>query len=177
MTGLPDSNKGRDEDYLVITGNWQNLLYSCSLIPGIPGFCCFIELPSFLLLLFLFLSFFFFFPNYLFLSSSFLDKDFTKKEVAFVERKAIEHLLKRPCFVDSTGRPRSASVLLNYVPTYNSFQKGPVVKDLRQIEMTVSRPGKDQDDIIQAVPLTKKKGVQVPFLVTPLSDSQFVPST
>uniref|UniRef100_A0A2N9G7V4 Uncharacterized protein n=1 Tax=Fagus sylvatica TaxID=28930 RepID=A0A2N9G7V4_FAGSY len=141
VTGLPDSSKGRDEDFLVITGNWQNPLFSCPLILGIP------------------------------------DKDFTKKEVAFVERKAVEHLLKRPCFVDSAGRPRSASVLLDYVPTYNSFQKGPVVKDLRQIEVTVSRPGKDQEDIILAVPLTKKKGVHVPYLVTPLSDPHFVPST
>ena len=113
----------------------------------------------------------------MFLSPSFLDRDFSKKEVAFEERKAVEHLLKRPCFVDSAGHPRSAFVLLDYVPTYNSFQKGPVVKDLRQIEVTVSWPGKDQEDIIQAVPLTKKKGVQVPYLVTPLSYSQFVPST
>ena len=61
--------------------------------------------------------------------------------------------------------------------TYNSFQKGPVVKDLRQIEVTVSWPGKDQEDIIQAVPLTKKKGVQIPYLVTPLSNPHFVSST
>ena len=43
--------------------------------------------------------------------------------------------------------------------------------------MTVSHPGKDQEDIIQAVPLTKKKGVQIPHLVTPLSDPHFIPST
>ena len=41
----------------------------------------------------------------------------------------------------------------------------------------MSRPGKDQEDIIQAVPLTKIKGVQIPHLVTPLSDPHFVPST
>ena len=119
------------------------------------------ELPSFFFFFFFFsfLFFFFFCSNYLFLSPSFLDRDFSKKEVAFEERKAVEHLLKRPCFVDSAGHPRSAFVLLDYVPTHNSFQKGPVVKDLRQIEVTVSWPGKDQEDIIQAVPLTKKKGV------------------
>ena len=38
VTGLPDSSKGRD-DYLVITGNWQNPLISCPLTPGEPGFC------------------------------------------------------------------------------------------------------------------------------------------
>jgi hypothetical protein len=99
------------------------------------------------------------------------------KDVAFVERKAVEHLLTRLCFIDSGGRPRSAPILLDYVPTYKSFQKGPVVKDRRQVEVTVSRPGRDQEDIIQAVPLTKKKGIQIPHLVTPLSDPHFVPST
>jgi hypothetical protein len=38
VTGLPDSSKGRDEDFLVITGNWQNPHISCLLIPGEPGF-------------------------------------------------------------------------------------------------------------------------------------------
>ena len=64
---------------------------------------------------------FFFFPNCLLLSSSFSDKDFIAKDVAFVERKTIEHLLKRPCFIDSTRRPRLAPILLDYVPTYKSF--------------------------------------------------------
>ena len=79
------------------------------------------------------------------LSSLFSDKDFTKKEVAFVERKAVEHLLKRPCFIDKAERPRSAPILLDYEPTYKSFQKGPVVKDRRQAQVTVSHPGKDQE--------------------------------
>jgi hypothetical protein len=43
----------------------------------------------------------------------------------------VEYLLKRPCFIDSGGRPRSVPILLNYVSTYKSFQKGPTVKDLR----------------------------------------------
>ncbi len=111
------------------------------------------------------------------LSSSFSNKDFTAKDVAFVERKTVEHLLKRPCFIDSAGRPCLVPILLDYVPTYKSFQKGPVVKDCRQIEVTVSWPGKDQEDIIQVVPLTKNRGVQIPHLVTPLSDPHFVPST
>ena len=38
VTGLPDSNKGRDEDFLVFTGNWQNLHINCPLRPGVPGF-------------------------------------------------------------------------------------------------------------------------------------------
>jgi hypothetical protein len=39
VTRLQDSSKGRDEDYLVITRNWQNPIISCPLIPGEPGFC------------------------------------------------------------------------------------------------------------------------------------------
>jgi hypothetical protein len=97
--------------------------------------------------------------------------------VDFVERKTVEHLLKRPCFIDSSGRPRSAPILLDYVPSYKSFQKGPTVKDLRQVGVTVSRPGRDQEEIIQAVPLTARRGVQIPQLVTPLIDPNFVPST
>ena len=123
VTGLPDSSKGWDEDFLVITENWQNPLISCPLIPGVPGFCRFIKLSSYL--------FFFFCPNCLLLSSSLSDKDFIAKDVAFVERKTVEHLLKRPCFIDSTRRPRLAPILLEYVPTYKSFQKGLVVKDCR----------------------------------------------
>ena len=39
VTGLSDSSKGLDEDFLVITRNWQNLSLSCPLLPGVPGFC------------------------------------------------------------------------------------------------------------------------------------------
>ncbi len=48
VTGLSDSSKGRNEDFLVITGNWQNPHISCSLILGEPGFRCFTH-PLFLL--------------------------------------------------------------------------------------------------------------------------------
>ena len=41
VTGLPDSSKGRDEDFLVFTGNWQNPHINCPLRPGVPGFNCF----------------------------------------------------------------------------------------------------------------------------------------
>jgi hypothetical protein len=55
VTGLPDSSKGRDEDFLVITGNWQNLLIICHLIPREPGFRRFIHpLFSFCLIIFLY---------------------------------------------------------------------------------------------------------------------------
>jgi hypothetical protein len=76
-----------------------------------------------------------------------------------VERRTVEHLLQKPCFIDLGGRPRAASVLLDYVPSYKSFQKGPVVKHFRQEKVTVVRPGRDQEDIIQAVPVTARKGV------------------
>ena len=67
VTGLLDSSKGRDKDFLVITGNWKNPFLSCPLILGVPGFCRFIKLPSFFFSSFLtffhsffsFLSFFF----------------------------------------------------------------------------------------------------------------------
>jgi hypothetical protein len=168
VTGLPDSSKGRDEDFLVFTGNWQNPHFHCTLAPGIPGLHCSIKL---------FFSFCFFCVLTFALSSPFSDKDFTAINLSLVERRTVEHLLQKPCFIDSAGRPRSASFLLGYVPTYQSFQKGPTVKDRRQTEVTVSRPGIEQEDIIQAVPLTRKKGVQIPHLVNPLFDSNFVPST
>ena len=106
----------------------------------------------------------------------FSDKEFTAKKVELVKRKTVEHLLTKPCFIDSGGRPRAASILLNYVPSYKSFQKGPTVKHFRQKEITVVHPGKDQEDIIQAVPVTARRGVQVPQLVPPLSNPEFVPS-
>ena len=93
----------------------------------------------------------------------------------FVERKTIEHLLERPCFIDSGRHPRSAPILLGYKPSYKSFQKGPTVKDSRQAEVTVSRPGQDQEDIIEAVPVTVTREVQIPQLVTPFTDPNFVP--
>jgi hypothetical protein len=96
--------------------------------------------------------------------------------VEFVERKTVEHLLKRPCFIDSGRRPHSAPILLGYEPSYKSFQSGSIVKDSRQAEVTVSLPGRDQEEIIQVVPLTARKEVQVHRLVTPLKDPNFVPS-
>jgi hypothetical protein len=108
--------------------------------------------------------------------SLFSDKEFTAKKVELVERKTVEHLLTKPCFIDLGGRPRAASILLDYVPSYKSFQKGPTVKHFRHEEVTVVRPGKDQEDIIQAVPVTARRGVQVPQLVPPLSNPEFVPS-
>jgi hypothetical protein len=178
VTGLPDSSKGRDEDFLVITGNWQNPHVNCPLTPGVPGFGCFIYLlriaflilfPLHWLSFFLFFFFFFFF-------FFFLDKKFTGKKIEFVETKMVEHLLKKPCFIDSGGRPCAASILLEYEPSYNSFLKGPTVKHFRQEEITVVHPGKDQEEIIQAVPVTARRGVQVPQLVPPLTDPNFVPS-
>uniref|UniRef100_A0A2N9FM66 Uncharacterized protein n=1 Tax=Fagus sylvatica TaxID=28930 RepID=A0A2N9FM66_FAGSY len=140
VTGFLDSSKGRGEDFLVFTGNWQNPHINCPLKLGVPN------------------------------------KEFTTKRVELVERKTVEHLLKRPCFIDSGGRPRAASVLLDYVPSYKSFQRGPIVKNFGQAEVIVSRPRRSQEEIIEAVPLTAKKGVQVPRLVTPLSNPEFVPS-
>ena len=105
------------------------------------------------------------------------DKEFTAKKVEFVERKTVKHLLRRPCFIDSSRRPHSAPILLGYEPSYKSFQNGPTVKDSRQAKVTVSRSGRDQEEIIQAVPLTARREVQVPQLVTPLADPNFVPST
>ena len=93
-----------------------------------------------------------------------------------MERKTVEHLLKKPCFIDSSGRPRTASILLEYEPFYKSFQKGPIVKNFRQEEVTVARPRKGQEEIIQAVPVTARRGVQVPQLVAPLIDPDFIPS-
>jgi hypothetical protein len=46
VTGLPDSSKSRDEDFLVITGNWQNPYISYPLVPGVPSFHRFICLLS-----------------------------------------------------------------------------------------------------------------------------------
>uniref|UniRef100_A0A2N9HAA3 Uncharacterized protein n=1 Tax=Fagus sylvatica TaxID=28930 RepID=A0A2N9HAA3_FAGSY len=89
------------------------------------------------------------------------DKDFTAKKIEFVERRMVKHLLKRPCSIDSDGHPRAASILLEYEPSYKSFQKGPIVKNFGQAEVTVSRPGRSQEEIIQAVPVTARKGVQV----------------
>jgi hypothetical protein len=58
VTGLPDSSKGRNEDFLVFTGNWQNPHFHCTLSPGIPGLRCSIKLFfSFLILCFLFCFF------------------------------------------------------------------------------------------------------------------------
>jgi hypothetical protein len=108
--------------------------------------------------------------------SLFSDKEFTAKKVEFVERKTVEHLLAKSCFIDSGGRPCAASILLDYVPSYKSFQKGPTVKHFRQEEVSVVRPGKDQEEIIQVVLVTARRGVQVPQLVPPLSDPGFVPS-
>jgi hypothetical protein len=106
----------------------------------------------------------------------FLDKEFTAKKIEFVERRTVEYLLKRPCFIDSGGRPRAASILLEYEPSYKSFQKGSIVKNFGQAEVTVARLGRSQKEIIQAVPVTARKEVQVPQLVTPLIEPDFIPS-
>uniref|UniRef100_A0A2N9FZB0 Uncharacterized protein n=1 Tax=Fagus sylvatica TaxID=28930 RepID=A0A2N9FZB0_FAGSY len=71
------------------------------------------------------------------------DKEFTAKKVEFVERRMVEHLLKKPCFIDSGGRPRAASILLEFEPSYKFFQKGLIVKNFGQAEVTVSQPGKE----------------------------------
>jgi hypothetical protein len=103
------------------------------------------------------------------------DKKFTEKKFEFVERKTVEHLLKKSCFVDCRGFPRSAPILLEYVPSYNSFQDASRVKDLRQVEVTVSWPGKSTKTIIETVPISKRK-ISVPLLVTLLTNPHFIPS-
>uniref|UniRef100_A0A2N9IKC7 Uncharacterized protein n=2 Tax=Fagus sylvatica TaxID=28930 RepID=A0A2N9IKC7_FAGSY len=102
-------------------------------------------------------------------------KEFTEKKTEFVERKTVEHLLKKPCFIDCKGFLRSTPFLLEHVPSYNSFQNTSRVKDLRQVEVTISRPGKSTEAIIEAIPISKRK-VPVPLLVTPLADPYFIPA-
>jgi hypothetical protein len=38
VTELPNSSKGQNVDFLVITGNWRDPLFSCPLIPRKPSF-------------------------------------------------------------------------------------------------------------------------------------------
>ena len=52
VTGLLDSSKGRDEDFLVIMGNWQNPHINCPLIPGVPGFHCFMSFMQYIFVCF-----------------------------------------------------------------------------------------------------------------------------
>ena len=52
VIGLPDSSKGQDEDFLVITGNWKNPLLSCPLIPGVPDLVFTVPYSFFLLYLY-----------------------------------------------------------------------------------------------------------------------------
>uniref|UniRef100_A0A2N9F160 Uncharacterized protein n=1 Tax=Fagus sylvatica TaxID=28930 RepID=A0A2N9F160_FAGSY len=78
--------EGRDEDFLVITGNWRNPIFRCPLTPRKP------------------------------------DKELTENKTEFVERKTVEYLLKKLFFVDCRGYPRSAPILSDYVPSYNTFQ-------------------------------------------------------
>jgi hypothetical protein len=165
MTGLPNSSKDQDMDFLVITGNWRDPLFNCPLTPRKPGFhhYTFTKSPLFL-------------DSFSYLCCFFLsDKEFTEKKVEFVEWKTVEHLLKNPCFVDCRGFSRSGPISLEYVPSYNSFQDVPRVKDLRQVEVTVSQPGKSNEAIIEADSISKRK-IPVPLLVTPLTNPHFVPS-
>jgi hypothetical protein len=103
------------------------------------------------------------------------DKKFIEKKTKFVEPKTVEYLLKKPCFVDCRGFPRSTPILLECVSSYNSFQDVPRVKDLRQVEVTVSRPGKSTEAIIEAVLVSKRK-IMVPLLVAPLVNPYFIPA-
>jgi hypothetical protein len=49
------------------------------------------------------------------------------------------------------------------------------VKDLRQIEVIMSRLSKNTETIIEAVPISKRK-TPVPLLVAPLSNPHFIPT-
>ena len=69
----------------------------------------------------------------------------------------VEYLLKKPCFVDCRGYPHSTSILLDYVPSYNTFQDVPRVLDPRQIEIMVSQLGKSAESIIEAIPVSQQK--------------------
>ena len=84
VTGLPNSSKDQDVDFLVITGNWCDPLFDCPLTPRKPGFhhYTFKKSPLFL-------------DSLSYLCCFFLsDKEFTENKVKFVERKTVEHLLK-----------------------------------------------------------------------------------
>ena len=64
VTRLPNSSKGRDEDFLVIMGNWQNPHISCPLVPSVPSFrrlICLLRIIFLILFPLFWLSLFFFF--------------------------------------------------------------------------------------------------------------------
>ena len=50
----------------------------------------------------------------------------------------MEYILKKVCFVDTKEHLRSAPLLLDYIPSYKSFQDAPRVWDLRQVAVSVS---------------------------------------
>ena len=87
----------------------------------------------------------------------------------------VEYLLKKPCFVDCRGYPRSTPILLGYVPSYNSFQDAPRIKDPCQIEVTISRPNQSTEAIIEAILVSKRKTL-IPLLVSLLIQLDFIPS-
>ena len=69
----------------------------------------------------------------------------------------MEYILKKVCFVDAKGHLRSAPLLLDYIPSYKSFQDAPRVRDLRQVAVSVSQPGKSDASIIAATPMTGRR--------------------
>lgn len=120
VTGLPDSNKGRDKGFLVVTRNWRD-----------PIFCRRVYANTLFMIWQLTLVLF-----------SFSDKEFTKTNIEFVQWKFVEYVLKKACFVDARGYPCSAPILLNYTPSYNTFQDAPRIWDPRLTAISVSNSEK-----------------------------------
>ena len=71
------------------------------------------------------------------------------------------------------GHPRSAPLLLDYVPSYKSFRDALRVRDLRQVVVSVSKPDLSDVSIIVATPPTGRKfAYTVPLQVKPIGPNE-----
>ena len=112
---LPESNKGLNKDFLIMSGEWHDSLH-CPTREGQPsgilGLRCLLMLFHFLLLLLLFLDFFFIFfyyyflliRDFLFVSGNFADRHAAKPNFDLVNKESLDKMLQAEVFVHDDGQ-------------------------------------------------------------------------
>ena len=121
IQGLPTSNKGLKDDFLILSGKWHDgLPYPTKEgkpSGGLAVNLCALACVFLLFLLPLLLTKFFFHFN------DFTDKRSTKPHLSLVNRESLDRILRSEVYINETeGQLRAAHLILGYTPISCAFQ-------------------------------------------------------
>ena len=138
---LPDSNKGLNKDFWIVSEEWHDGLF-CPTREGTPGMV--LGLSDLFVLKFLFNSRYFLLMIFFVSLNDFADKNVAVPNFNLVNESSLDKILKAEVFVHSDDQLRAAHIILGYTPISKTFQALKCIikaRDPRLHRISVVAPG------------------------------------